>query len=285
MRDAKAPARPAHPRDPAIAEDPDAPAIERLLSVMARLRDPDTGCPWDVEQSFATIAPYTIEEAYEVADAIQRSDMDDLREELGDLLFQVVFHSQMAQEAGAFRFEDVAAGMADKMVRRHPHVFGDADERDAASQTVAWEAQKAAERAEKLKDDLSVLANVPLALPALTRCEKLMKRAARVGFDWPNLDGVFAKIEEELAEVREAIDEADKAHISEEIGDLLATVVNLARKLEIDPEDAMRTANAKFERRFRAVEQKLAARHSSVDEADLAAMEALWLEAKQDERG
>lgn len=284
MRDAKAPARPAHPRDPAIAEDPNAPAIERLLSVMACLRDPDTGCPWDVEQSFATIAPYTIEEAYEVADAIQRSDMDDLREELGDLLFQVVFHSQMAQEAGAFRFEDVAAGMADKMVRRHPHVFGDADERDAASQTVAWEAQKAAERAEKLKDDPSVLANVPLALPALTRCEKLMKRAARVGFDWPNLDGVFAKIEEELAEVREAIDEADKAHISEEIGDLLATVVNLARKLEIDPEDAMRTANAKFERRFRAVEQKLAARHSSVEEADLAAMEALWLEAKQDER-
>ncbi len=285
MRDAKAPARPAHPRDPAIAEDPDAPAIERLLSVMARLRDPDTGCPWDVEQSFATIAPYTIEEAYEVADAIQRSDMDDLREELGDLLFQVVFHSQMAQEAGAFRFEDVAAGMADKMVRRHPHVFGDADERDAASQTVAWEAQKAAERAEKLKDDLSVLANVPLALPARTRCEQLMQRGARVGVDWPNLDGVFAKIEEELAEVREAIDEADKAHISEEIGDLLATVVNLARKLEIDPEDAMRTANAKFERRFRAVEQKLAARHSSVDEADLAAMEALWLEAKQDERG
>ena len=285
MRDAKAPARPAHPRDPAIAEDPNAPAMERLLSVMARLRDPDTGCPWDVEQSFATIAPYTIEEAYEVADAIQRSDMDDLREELGDLLFQVVFHSQMAQEAGAFRFEDVAAGMADKMVRRHPHVFGDADERDAASQTVAWEAQKAAERAEKLKDDPSVLANVPLALPALTRCEKLMKRAARVGFDWPNLDGVFAKIEEELAEVREAIDEADKAHIYEEIGDLLATVVNLARKLDIDPEDAMRTANAKFERRFRAVEQKLAARHSSVEEADLAAMEALWLEAKQDERG
>lgn len=272
-------------RDLKRAEDLDAPAMERLLSVMARLRNRDGGCPWDLEQDFSTIAPYTIEEAYEVADAIQRGDLQDLREELGDLLFQVVFHSQMAEEQGAFRFEDVAAGMADKMIRRHPHVFGDADERDAESQTRAWEAQKAQERAEKLKHDPSVLANVPLALPALTRAEKLMKRAARVGFDWPTLEGVFAKIDEELAETREAVDEGDPAHIAEEIGDLLSTVVNLARKLELDPEAALRASNAKFERRFRSIEQKLTLKGSSVEEADLDAMEALWLEAKLEERG
>jgi len=271
-------------RDLTLAEELAAPAMERLLSVMARLRNPDGGCPWDQEQTFATIAPYTIEEAYEVADAIQREDLKDLREELGDLLFQVVFHSQMAEEHGAFRFEDVAAGMADKMIRRHPHVFGDADERDAESQTRAWEAQKAAERAEKLKDDPSVLANVPLALPALTRAEKLMKRAARVGFDWPTIEGVFAKIDEELAEAREAVDEGDPAHIAEEIGDLLSTVVNLARKLDVDPEAALRASNAKFERRFRSIEQRLAEKGSSVEEADLNAMEALWLEAKLEER-
>lgn len=284
MRDAKAPAKPAHPRDPTIAEDAAAPAMERLLSVMARLRDRDSGCPWDVEQNFASIAPYTIEEAYEVADAIERGAMDDLREELGDLLFQVVFHSQMADESGLFRFEDVAADMADKMVRRHPHVFGDAEERDAASQTVAWEAQKAAERAEKLTEDPSVLANIPLALPALTRSEKIMKRAARVGFDWPDLDGVFAKIDEELAETREAVADGDDAHITEEIGDLLSTVVNLARKLGVDPEHALRGANAKFERRFRHIEQSLEEAGSSVHEADLDAMEALWLDAKRRER-
>jgi tetrapyrrole methylase family protein/MazG family protein/ATP diphosphatase len=271
-------------RDPSLAENADAPAMGRLLSVMARLRNPDGGCPWDLEQDFASIAPYTIEEAYEVADAIQRGDMEDLREELGDLLFQVVFHSQMAEEQGAFRFEDVAAGMADKMVRRHPHVFGDAEERDAESQTRAWEAQKAAERAEKLKDDPSVLANVPLALPALTRAEKLMKRAARVGFDWPTIDGVFAKIDEELTEAREAVDDGDAAHIAEEIGDLLSTVVNLARKLDVDPEAALRASNAKFERRFRYIEQRLGETGSSVDEADLDAMEALWLEAKREEK-
>lgn len=272
-------------RDLTRAEDLEAPAMERLLSVMARLRNPDGGCPWDLEQDFSTIAPYTIEEAYEVADAIQRGDLQDLREELGDLLFQVVFHSQMAEEQGAFRFEDVAAGMADKMIRRHPHVFGDADERDAESQTRAWEAQKAQERAQKLKHDPSALANVPLALPALTRAEKLMKRAARVGFDWPTIEGVFAKIDEELAEAREAVDEGEPAHIAEEIGDLLSTVVNLARKLEVDPEAALRASNAKFERRFRSVEQKLLKKGSSVEEADLDAMEALWLEAKMEERG
>mgnify|MGYP006273222603 CR=1 FL=1 len=281
---AEATRAPRSPRDRSCAEDLAAPAMERLLAVMARLRDPSSGCPWDLEQSFATIAPYTIEEAYEVADAIQRDDLDNLREELGDLLFQVVFHSQMAEEAGVFRFEDVAAGMADKMIRRHPHVFADAEERDAESQTLAWEEQKAAERAEKLRGDPSVLANVPLALPALTRAEKLMKRAARVGFDWPTIDGVFAKIDEELAETRDAVSEGDCDHIAEEIGDLLSTIVNLARKLNVDPEAALRASNSKFERRFRHVEQRLLSNGSSVEEADLDAMEALWLEAKLQER-
>ncbi|MEQ8405262.1 MAG: nucleoside triphosphate pyrophosphohydrolase [Oceanicaulis sp.] len=267
-------------REPALAEDRDAAPMERLLSVMARLRDPDGGCPWDVEQDFRSIARYTIEEAYEVVDAIEHDDMGELKEELGDLLLQVVFHSQMAQEAGHFRFEDVAGAIADKMIRRHPHVFGSAKERDAQSQTRAWEAQKAAERAEKDGADVSVLANVPVALPALTRAEKLMKRAARVGFDWPDVPSVLEKVDEELAEVREAVAEDDPAHIHEEIGDLLSTVVNVARKLGVDPETALRDSNAKFERRFRAVEQQLAQKGSSVQEADLDAMEAEWLTAK-----
>lgn len=267
-------------RDPALAARASADPMERLLSVMARLRDPDGGCPWDLEQDFRSIARYTIEEAYEVVDAIERGDMGELKEELGDLLLQVVFHAQMAEEAGHFRFEDVAAAIADKMIRRHPHVFGTAQERDAESQTRAWEAQKAAERAEKADRDASALANVPVALPALTRAEKLMKRAARVGFDWPDVAGVLAKVDEELAEVRDAVDEGDPAHIHEEIGDLLSTVVNAARKLGVDPETALRESNAKFERRFRAVEQQLTAKGSSVEEADLDAMEAEWLTAK-----
>lgn len=268
-------------REPALAEDRSADPMDRLLAVMARLRDPDGGCPWDVEQDFRSIARYTIEEAYEVVDAIERADMADLKEELGDLLLQVVFHAQMAQEAGDFRFEDVASAIADKMIRRHPHVFGTAEERDAESQTRAWEAQKAAERAAKGGGDVSVLANVPVALPALTRAEKLMKRAARVGFDWPDVAGVLANVDEELAEVREAVAEGDDAHIREEIGDLLSTVVNAARKLGVDPETALRESNAKFERRFRAVEQQLADKGSSLQEADLDAMEAEWLTAKR----
>ena len=258
--------------------------MARLLAVMRALRDPAHGCPWDVQQDFATIAPYTIEEAYEVADAIERGRMDDLREELGDLLFQVVFHAQMASESGHFGFDDVAAAITDKMVRRHPHVFGSAEERDAESQTRAWEAQKAEERARKGGDDVSVLADVPLALPALTRAEKIMKRAARVGFDWPTLEGVFAKIDEELAETREAVGEGDADHIAEEIGDLLSTVVNLARKLDVDPEAALRGANAKFERRFRSIEQALDAKGRSPAEATLDEMEAFWLDAKTAER-
>lgn len=256
-------------------------SIDRLIAVMAKLRDPDGGCPWDLEQDFRSIARYTIEEAYEVVDAIERADMADLKEELGDLLLQVVFHSRMAEEAGDFRFEDVADAIAEKMIRRHPHVFGTAVERDSESQTRAWEAQKAAEREAKDGGDVSVLANVPVALPALTRSEKLMKRAARVGFDWPDVEGVMAKIDEELAEVREAVAEGDAAHIHEEIGDLLSTVVNAARKLGVDPETALRDANAKFERRFRAVEQQLGTKGSSIHEADLDAMEAEWQSAKR----
>lgn len=259
-------------------------AIDRLLAIMDRLRDPKGGCPWDIEQDFSSIAPYTIEEAYEVADAIERQDMPELKDELGDLLFQVVFHSQMAQEAGHFRFEDVADAISEKMLRRHPHVFSNADARDAQSQIQAWEVQKASERAEKADRDSSVLANLPVALPALLRAEKLSKRAARVGFDWPDVEQVLAKIDEELAEVREAVAEEDAVHIEEEIGDLLFAISNLARKLQLDPETALRKANAKFERRFRGVEARLIEQGTSVQEADLEAMELMWLSVKTDER-
>jgi MazG family protein len=258
-------------------------ALDRLLAIMDRLRDPDGGCPWDVEQNFASIAPYTIEEAYEVADAIERHDMMDLRDELGDLLFQVVFHSQMAQEAGLFQFEDVADAISEKMLRRHPHVFAGANPRDAQDQINAWEVVKAEERARSGKTDTSVLANLPTALPALLRAEKLSKRAARVGFDWPDLSSVFDKIHEEIDEVKEAIEEQDPEHIQEEVGDLLFAVANLARKVKVDPETALRGANTKFDRRFRAIESRLNAQGSSVQEADLETMEALWLEVKTTE--
>ncbi len=264
--------------------DPAADPIARLLSIMEALRDPEGGCPWDLEQDFRSIAPYTLEEAYEVCDAIERGDMTDLREELGDLLLQVVFHSQMAQEAGYFRFEDVAAGISDKMLRRHPHVFGDGEERDAASQTRAWEAQKAQERASKGSPDTSLLANIPLALPALVRAEKLTKRAARVGFDWPSAEEVFSKLDEELGEVREAIASGDQDHVAEELGDLLFVISNLSRKLSVDPEAALRSANAKFERRFRWIEQRLAAEGKTCSDVDLDVMESHWLEAKLEER-
>jgi MazG family protein len=258
--------------------------MARLLSIMAALRDPKGGCPWDLEQDFKSIAPYTLEEAYEVCDAIQRDDMADLREELGDLLLQVVFHSQMAEEAGHFSFADVAAGISDKMIRRHPHVFGDGEERDAQSQTRAWEAQKALERAAKGAGDASLLANIPLALPALVRAEKLTKRAARVGFDWPSADEVFSKLDEELGEVREAIASGDQDHIAEELGDLLFVISNLARKLSVDPESALRSANSKFERRFRWIEQRLAEEGKTCSDVDLDVMEAHWVSAKLDER-
>lgn len=254
--------------------------VAALLAIMARLRDPAAGCPWDIEQTFATIAPYTIEEAYEVADAIRRGALDELKGELGDLLFQVVFHARMAQETGAFAFADVVRTLNDKMIRRHPHVFGALQVADAAAQTENWETIKAAERAARIADDASVLADVPLALPALMRAEKLAKRAARVGFDWPDLDSVFDKLAEEVAETREAVAEGSSDHVAEEIGDMLFVLANLARKAGVDPEEALRGANAKFERRFRHVERRLASEGRAPAQAGLEAMEALWLEAK-----
>jgi nucleoside triphosphate diphosphatase len=262
--------------------------IQRLLQVMARLRAPDGGCPWDLEQDFSTIAPYTIEEAYEVADAIARGDLAHLRDELGDLLLQVVYHAQMAKEAGLFDFDQVAAAIADKMVRRHPHVFGTAAVDGARAQSHAWEAVKATERASKAEaaaGDHGVLDDVPLALPALMRAAKLQRRAARVGFDWPQAAQVLAKLDEEIAELRTELGQsASVARLSDEIGDLLFAVVNLARHVEVDGEAALRQANAKFERRFRAIEEALRARGRCLEDASLDEMEALWQQAKAAER-
>ena len=256
--------------------------IEDLLSIMARLRDPESGCPWDVEQDFATIAPFTIEEAYEVADAIERNDLSSLKDELGDLLFQVVFHARIAEERGAFAFNDVAAAIADKMLRRHPHVFGDADIADANAQENAWERMKAAERASKQAG--GVLDDVPLALPALLRASKLTKRAGRVGFDWPSTDEVFAKLDEEIGELKEAAERGDAQDVAEEMGDLLFVCANLARKMGVNPEDSLRKANAKFERRFRHIESKLAETGRTPQESDLAEMDRLWDDAKAREK-
>jgi MazG family protein len=258
--------------------------LDRLLDIMARLRDAERGCPWDREQNFATIAPYTIEEAYEVADAIARGDMAALKDELGDLLFQVVFHARMAEEEGLFAFADVAASIADKMVRRHPHVFGGAEIGSAAAQTEAWEAHKAAERrarAEASGAAESVLDGVALALPALLRAEKIQRRAARTGFDWPDASPVLAKLAEEIAELEAAIEGGGRDRIEDEMGDILFAAANLARKLDIDPEAALRGATAKFESRFRRVET-LAAEHETAP--DLEALEALWQQAKREER-
>ena len=234
--------------------------IEDLLEIMRRLRDPQTGCPWDREQTFRTIAPYTLEEAYEVADAIERDDLAGLKDELGDLLFQVVFHARMAEEAGRFGFADVARGLAEKMRRRHPHVFGDARVEDAAAQTEAWEAHKARE-AEARGEPRGALDGIPVGLPSLVRAQKLGKRAARVGFDWPDVGGVLAKLEEETGELREAVDGLPEApeRAEEELGDLLFTLANLARHLGADAEGALRRANLKFEQRFGYIEARLAA--------------------------
>ena len=260
------------------------PALDHLLAIMARLRDPECGCPWDREQDFATIAPYTIEEAYEVADAIARGDMAALQDELGDLLFQVVFHARMAEEAGLFAFDDVAAAIADKMVRRHPHVFGTAEIASAAAQTEAWEEHKAKERqarAAAAGTRESVLDGVALALPALLRAAKIQRRAARIGFDWPAARPVIAKIAEEIEELEAELDSgADPEKVEDEMGDILFAAANLARKLDIDPEAALRRATAKFERRFRALE-RLAAELGTG--ADLDALEALWQEVKHRE--
>ncbi len=264
------------------------PALDRLLAIMAQLRDPEHGCPWDREQNFATIAPYTIEEAYEVGDAIARGDMAALKDELGDLLFQVVFYARMAEEAGLFDFAGIAVAIADKMVRRHPHVFGDAVIVGAAAQAVAWEEHKTRERAARAAaagTPESVLDGVALALPALLRAVKIQRRAARIGFDWREVPPVIAKIAEEVAELEVELDAmpdggADRARIEDEMGDILFAAANLARKLEIDPEAALRHATAKFERRFRALETLAAGRGIG---ADLDALDALWQEVKRDE--
>jgi ATP diphosphatase len=271
-----------------MPRDPQSSAIARLIEIMARLRDPASGCPWDIEQSFASIAPYTIEEAYEVADAIERGDTEALREELGDLLLQVVYHARMAEEAGDFDFEAVATAISDKMVRRHPHVFGPDEMDSATAQTRAWEAHKAAERQAKAAASgrrASVLDGVASGLPALTRALKLQRRASRVGFDWPAALRVVGKIEEEVAELKTEIeDEAAPERVADELGDLLFALVNLARHLEVDPESALRHANAKFERRFRAVEARFDARGQELAEASLEDLEAAWQAAKAAER-
>ncbi|NKX46251.1 nucleoside triphosphate pyrophosphohydrolase [Roseicyclus persicicus] len=255
------------------------PPLDRLRAIMARLRDPVTGCPWDVEQDFATIAPYTIEEAYEVADAIERRAWDELKGELGDLLFQSVFHARMAEEAGLFDLDDVAAAIADKMIARHPHVFGDERNAKSAEQQVQdWEAVKAAERAAKARG--GVLDDVALGLPALMRAEKLQKRAARVGFDWPDIAQVIDKIAEEAQELAEIRDGADADRIEDEMGDLLFVMANLARHLKVDPEAALRRANAKFTRRFAFIEARLAEAGKRPEDSDLAEMDALWNAAK-----
>lgn len=257
-----------------------------LVELMARLRTPGSGCPWDIEQTFETIAPYTIEEAYEVADAIERGDLADLRGELGDLLFQSVFHARMAEEAGAFTIDDVLQTLVDKMVSRHPHVFGSADISTASEQALAWETMKAKERAKKAKSGVpSALDGVAAALPALMRAEKLTKRAARAGFDWPSAEEVLAKLDEEVNELREAVAAGDdRAHIEEELGDILFVCANLCRKLDTDPEVALRSASAKFQKRFVAMEA--IAREQGLDFAslELGAQEELWLEVKRRER-
>ncbi len=257
-------------------------SIEKLLELMARLRDPQHGCPWDREQSFASIAPYTIEEAYEVADAITRGDHEGLRGELGDLLFQVVFHARMAEEQGSFDFEDVARGIYEKMVRRHPHVFGSEDERQAGQQAGSWERIKAAERAEKGNgnEEQSSLDGIALALPALKRAAKLGKRASLAGFDWPDSAGVRNKISEELNELAEAQSLSSAESIEEELGDVLFSVVNLARHLDVDPEQALARANRKFEGRFRLMERSLRAAGKNLAALSLDELEAAWQQAK-----
>lgn len=251
----------------------------RLIAIMAALRDPAGGCAWDLAQTYETIAPYTVEEAYEVADAIQRGDLHDLKDELGDLLLQVVFHARIAEEAGAFDFAQVAQAINDKMIRRHPHVFAEEGYDDLKAQTAGWEAIKAAERAGK-PAKTGLLDDIPVGLPGMTRAVKLTKRAARVGFDWPDTRQVLDKLREELEELQAEIDAGDMAKAREELGDLLFVCANLARKLDVEPEDAIRATNAKFVKRFSYIEAKLAERGLTPAQSNLAEMDALWDEAK-----
>ena len=265
-----------------LIHDQDA-GIERLLEIMRRLRDPKNGCPWDIEQTFDTIAPYTIEEAYEVADAIERKDWPELEGELGDLLLQTVYHTAMGEEDGNFSFQSVVRAISNKMVARHPHVFGDESrDKSAEQQTRDWEAIKAAERAGKKQG--GALDGVAVGLPSLLRAYKLQNRAARVGFDWPSTDQVIDKIQEEAAELVEARDELTHEEMTEEFGDLMFVMANLARHLKIEPEEALRAANAKFTRRFEGVEAKLAEMGKTPAQSDLAEMDALWDAVKVDER-
>jgi nucleoside triphosphate diphosphatase len=282
------------------------PPLSRLIEIMAALRTPGTGCPWDLQQTFETIAPYTIEEAYEVADAIERGDLADLKDELGDLLLQVVYHSRMAEEQGAFAFDHVAEAVARKMIRRHPHVFGTPEERAAGAAPGFWEKLKAEEKAEKAREralttpsprmrgegNTSLLDDTPVGLPALTRAIKLQNKAARVGFDWPSLAPVFDKMREELAELEEvarpsaaaALTPERQSKIEEEFGDLLFVMANVARHMDIDPEAALRSANTKFTRRFQHIEKRLAEQGSSPSQSSLEDMDALWDEAKEIEK-
>jgi len=282
------------PGTPVTPPDENMRGIDRIVAIMAILRSPKLGCPWDLEQTFATIAPHTIEEAYEVADAIQRGDLIDLREELGDLLLQVVYHAQMAAEAGVFDFEDVAADIARKMVRRHPHVFGDETGQTAALVKGLWERIKAEEKAEKARlraaqagpsahepeASTSVLDDVPTGFPALMRAQKLQKKAARIGFDWPAAEPIFEKFEEELDELREALHAGDPAAIEDEMGDMLFTLVNMARHLNVDADAAARRANVKFEQRFREMEAHIRANGKNLARMNLDALEAEWQVAK-----
>lgn len=276
-----------HQIDP---EDRSQPPMDRLLALMARLRAPESGCPWDLEQDFPTIAPHTIEEAYEVADAIARGDYAELKDELGDLLFQVVFYAQMARERGLYDFDSIATGITEKMLRRHPHVFGDRDRpADGSGMSLRWEDGKAQERARKAATEgrpTSLMDGVILALPALTRAVKLQKRAARVGFDWTEAAPILDKIEEEIGELRAEMtaETLSADRLEDELGDLLFAVANLARRLEIDPEGALRRTNAKFERRFRSIEDGLRRAGRAPKEATLEEMEALWIAAKRAER-
>lgn len=264
--------------------------LARLLDIMAALRTPETGCPWDVEQTFASIVPYTIEEAYEVADAVERGDLADLRDELGDLLLQVVFHARIAEEQEAFAFADVVEAISDKLIRRHPHVFGDKASLSPDAVAMQWSAIKALEKEERAKrrdaqqPSSSLLDGVPLALPALTRAVKLQEKAGKVGFDWADARLVLAKIREETEEVEQELSEAPSPALADEIGDLLFAVANLARHVGADPEQALRGANAKFERRFHFIEQRLSEAGKSPAESSLDEMEALWLQAKAAER-
>lgn len=268
-----------------LIHDEDTTPIERLRTIMACLRDPKTGCPWDIEQDFASIVPHTIEEAYEVADAIEREDWDELKLELGDLLLQVIFHGRMAEERGWFNFDDITTAIADKLIVRHPHVFGDALIESAAAQTEAWEAQKKQERAARAAAEgrhPSVLDGVAAGLPGLTRATKLTARAARVGFDWPDVHSIFAKLDEEIQELKEAIAENPESDACrEELGDLLFVCANLARHLHIDAEGAIRETNSKFIRRFQYIETKLRASGKAIEDATLEDMDQLWNEAKQ----